>query len=49
VSEPEQNVAISFELDVPHEAVSGEELDLIEAHFSPLIRQLLTEIALLEE
>ena len=49
MSEPDQNLAIDFELDVPDEDVLQAELDLIEAHFSPLIRQLLTEIALSEK
>lgn len=47
--ESDHDVAIRFEIDMPCEDVSDEELDLIEAHCSPLIRQLLMELVLLEE
>jgi len=42
---PQQNseVSVEFSLDIPQDAVSCEELDLIQAHFAGLIRQLLIE------
>ncbi len=43
---PQQNseVSVEFSLDIPQDAVSCEELDLIQAHFAGLIRQLLIEL-----
>ena len=36
-------VSVEFSLDIPQDAVSCEELDLIQAHFACLLRQLLIE------
>ena len=36
-------VSVEFSLDIPQDAVSCEELDLIQAHFTGLLRQLLME------
>ena len=36
-------VSVEFSLDIPQDAVSCEELDLIQAHFAGLLRQLLME------
>ena len=36
-------VSVEFNLDIPQDAVSCEELDLIQAHFAGLLRQLLIE------
>ena len=36
-------VSVDFSLDIPQDAVSCEELDLIQAHFAGLLRQLLME------
>jgi hypothetical protein len=36
-------VSVEFSLDIPQDAVSCEELDLIQAHFAYLLRQLLIE------
>ena len=36
-------VSVEFSLDIPQDAVSCEELDLIQAHFAGLLRQLLIE------
>ena len=36
-------VSVEFSLDIPQDAVSCEELDLIQAHFAVLLRQLLIE------
>ena len=41
-------VSVEFSLDIPHDAVSCEELDLIQAHFAGLIRQLMMEADSLE-
>ena len=41
--EQDHDIAVEFELEVPQDAVSCEELDLIAAHFPGLIRQLMTE------
>ena len=47
---PQQNteVSVEFSLDIPQDAVSCEELDLIQAHFAGLIRQLPIEPGLTE-
>ena len=37
------DIAVELELEVPQDAVSCEELDLIQAHFAGLLRQLLIE------
>jgi hypothetical protein len=37
------DIAVEFELEVPQDAVSCEELELIQAHFAGLLRQLLIE------
>jgi hypothetical protein len=39
----DRDITVEFELEVPQDAVSCEELDLIDAHFPGLIRQLMTE------
>jgi hypothetical protein len=49
VSELTQDVVIDVDLDVPDKEVSSEELDLIEANFSPLIRQMLVEFASIDK
>ena len=36
-------VSVEFSLDIPQDAVSCEELDLIQAHFAGLLRQMLME------
>ena len=36
-------VSVEFSLDIPQDAVSCEELDLIQAHFAGLLCQLLIE------
>ena len=36
-------VSVEFRLDIPQDAVSCEELDLIQAHFTGLIWQLMME------
>ena len=36
-------VSVEFSLDIPQDAVPCEELDLIQAHFAGLIRQLMME------
>lgn len=36
-------VSVEFSLDIPQDAVSCEELDLIQAHFAVFLRQLLIE------
>ena len=36
-------VSVEFSMDIPQDAVSCEELDLIQAHFAGLIRQLMME------
>ena len=36
-------VSVEFSLDIPQDAVSCEELDLIQAHFAALVRQLMIE------
>ena len=36
-------VSVEFSLDIPQDAVSCEELDLIQAHFAGLLRQWLIE------
>jgi hypothetical protein len=41
-------VSVEFSLDIPQDAVSCEELDLIQAHFAGLIRQLMMEADSLE-
>ena len=41
-------VSVEFSLDIPQDAVSCEELDLIQAHFAGLLRQLLMETDLTE-
>ena len=36
-------VSVEFSLEIPQDTVSCEELDLIQAHFAGLIRQLMME------